>query len=80
MLRIPSGKSLSQRRHSVAAANVDRHQAGSRRDPLDGDEREIREILVVDRIELVFRDQPLDMRDQDELLAYPRAGFVLAAV
>ena len=45
--------------------NVDRHKAVSRGEPLYGDKREIREVLVVNRIELIFRDQPLDMRNLD---------------
>ena len=43
--------------------NVDRHEAVSHCEPLHGDKREIREMLVVNRIELVFRDKPFDMRN-----------------
>ena len=45
--------------------NVDRHEAISGSETGQSDEREIREVLVVDRIELVFRDEPLEVRNLD---------------
>ena len=45
--------------------NVDRHEAIGRGETPHGDEREIREMLVVDRIELVLRDQTAEMRNLD---------------
>ena len=42
--------------------DVDQLQAVPRRQALDGHEREVREVLVVDRVELVLRHQPLEVR------------------
>ena len=45
--------------------NVDKRESVVRSQPAHGAEREIREVLVVDGIELVFGHQPLKMRHLD---------------
>ena len=45
--------------------NIDQREPMGRSQPAHGAEREIREVLVVDGIELVFSQQPLKMRHLD---------------
>ena len=45
--------------------DVDRHQTVGGRDTLHREQREIGKVLVIDRVELVLGDQPLEMRDFD---------------
>ena len=41
--------------------DIEHTQAVAPRQSLDGEEREVGKVLVVDRIELIFREQPLEM-------------------
>ena len=43
--------------------HIDQLEIVTRRQPLDGDEREVREMLVIDGVELVLSDQPLEVRE-----------------
>src|SRR5579871_4605248 len=45
--------------------DIEESEAVRRGDALGGEEREIREMLVIDRVELVLGDEPHEMRDLD---------------
>ena len=45
--------------------DVDRYQSVGCGEPLQRNKREVREVLVIDRVELVLGDQALEMRNLD---------------